>query len=169
VRVSTIQVGTAAPGLDAAFPDAEGVTHRIGDGLEGGPLLLAIYKSSCQASKVIFPMLERIATRYAGNGLSTFGVAQDSANITRSFARSHGITFPILIEGPGYPISNAFDVQATPTVVVIRGDGTVAYTTMGFLRDQINDIGATVAAELGLPPEQIVSEDEPDVPFFVPG
>ena len=167
--MAKIQVGDAAPGMDVTLPDAEGMYRRIGDGLEGGPLLLGIYKSSCQASKAMLPMLERIALRYGGEGLATLGVSQDSANITRSFARRYEITYPILIEGPEYPVSRAYDIQATPTVVLVGREGTVAYSTMGFLRDQVNDIAAAVAVELGLPPEPIVATDEPDVPLFVPG
>ena len=67
--------------------------------LAKGPVLIGIYKSSCQASKAMFPFLQRLADRYGDKGLSVFGIAQDSANITRSFARRLDLTFPILVEG----------------------------------------------------------------------
>lgn len=168
-KVSPIEAGQSAPGLDLPLPDAGGTIHSLSEALAAGPLLVGIYKSSCQASKTMFPMLERLHQRYGANGLAAFGVSQDSANVTRSFARRYGVSFPILIEGDGYPISRRFDIFATPTVYLIRPDGSVAFTAMGFLKDQINDLAAAVAAELGLPPEPITSDAETDVPFFVPG
>jgi hypothetical protein len=157
------------PPLNQPFPDADGTAHTIGNALTTGPVLLGIYKSSCAASKVMLPMLDRIQRAHAEDGLTSFGIAQDSPNITRSFARRYGIEMPILLEGQEYPLSVGFDIRATPTVFVLRRDGSIAYTTMGFLRDQIEDIEAAVANELGVAPKRIVDPAESEIPLFVPG
>ena len=112
----TIEQGQQAPLLEEQFADAEGTEHDLARLLEAGPLLLGMYKSSSASSKQMFPFLERLHERYAGDGLTVRGVAQDSANITRSFARRYGVTFPILLDGEDFPISRAFDIAATPTV-----------------------------------------------------
>ena len=52
---------------------------------------------------------------------------------------------------------------------LLRKDGSIAYTTMGFLRDQVEEIEAAVATELGVPPHRIVDPDESEIPLFVPG
>jgi thiol-disulfide isomerase/thioredoxin len=160
---------STSPPLDQSFPDANGREHSIKQALESGPVLLGIYKSSCAASKVMLPMLQRIQNAHATDGLTTFGVAQDSPNITRSFARRYGLDIPLLIEGPGFPLSAGFDIRATPTVFLLRRDGSIAYTTMGFLRDQVEDIEAAVAGELGVPSKRIVDPAESEIPLFVPG
>src|SRR5262245_45415157 len=103
-----------APPLAQSFPDAEGNQHSVQAALETGPVLLGIYKSSCAASKVMLPMLQRIQASHGADGLTTFGVAQDSPNITRSFARRFGLNIPLLIEGSAYPLSAGFDIRATP-------------------------------------------------------
>lgn len=168
--MGSLELGSKATVLDLVLPDAEGREHSIGKALETGPVLLGIYKSSCAASKVMLPMLQRIQERHAADGLTTFGVAQDSANITRSFARRYNLSIPLLVEGRDFPVSAGFDIRATPTVVLLRRDGTIAYTTMGFLRDQVEVIEAAVASELGVPPHRIVTPDiEADIPLFVPG
>ncbi|MGI8477119.1 MAG: peroxiredoxin family protein [Thermomicrobiales bacterium] len=167
--MAPIEVGSSAPDMTAPHPDSDGTPRSIAAALAGGPVLLGVYKSSCQASKTMFPMLERIMARRGSEGLSVIGVAQDSATVTKSFARRSGVTFPILIEGDGFPLTRAFDVQFTPTVFLIRPDGTVAFTAMGFLRDQVNELGDAVARELGKEPEPVIRADEEDVPFFVPG
>ena len=167
--MATIEVGQMAPVPQAPVEDADGTRRDLRAALAAGPVVLGIYKSSCQASKTIFPFLERLHRRYAGNGLSVFGVAQDSANITRSFARRLGLTFPILVEGDGYPVSRAFDIAATPTVYLIRPDGTVAFTTMGHFMPTVNELGEAVTGALGLPSEPLVTDADADVPVFVPG
>lgn len=167
--MATIGVGAAAPALEMTIEDADGGSHRIGAALERGPLLLGIYKSSCQASKTVFPFLQRLADRYRAAGLTVYGVAQDSANITRSFARRLDLTIPILIEGPDYPITLAYDVVATPTVFLIDRDGAVVWSTMGFMKPQINDLADAVAKQLGIAPEPLVTDADADVPMFVPG
>jgi peroxiredoxin len=167
--VATIGVGDRAPDLTEPFNDADDQTHVLADALNAGPVVLGLYKSSCQASKAMFPFLQRLADRYGDQGLSVFGVAQDSANVTRSFARRLNLSIPVLIEGPDYPISRAYDIFATPTVYLIGRDGNVAWSTMGFMKPQINELGDAVAAQFGLPPEPVVSDADADVPMFVPG
>src|SRR5262245_61696264 len=120
MNVAPIDTGNHAPALTDPIPDADGAPRSIAEALRGGPVLLGIYKSSCQASKTIFPILERLHQRDRDRGLTVFGISQDSPNVTRSFARRYGITFPLLIEGDDYPVSRAFDIFATPTVYLVR-------------------------------------------------
>lgn len=167
--MATIGVGEAAPALDLALTDANGGEHRLTYALARGPVLIGIYKSSCQASKTMFPFLQRLADLYGADGLSVFGVAQDSDNITRSFARRLDLTIPILVEGPDFPVTLAYDIAATPTVFLIRRDGTVAWTTMGFMKPQLADLGDAIAAELGVPPRVVISDADAAAPMFVPG
>jgi peroxiredoxin len=167
--MAPLDTGTKAPALDFTLQDTEGNEISIQQALETGPVLLGIYKSSCAASKVMLPMLQRIQAHHLNDGLTTYGVSQDSANITRSFARRYGLSIPLLLDGPEYPVSNAFDIRATPTVVLLSQRGTVVYSTMGFLRDQVEEIEAAVAAELGVDRAPIITPELAEIPFFVPG
>jgi thiol-disulfide isomerase/thioredoxin len=164
-----LEAGNAAPPLTTTYSDQEGTEHTLSEHLSEGPLVIGLYKASCVASKAMMPLLNRLQDRYAGDSLHVYGVAQDSANVTKSFVRRTGVNYPILIEGEEYPLSRAFDIFATPTVYVIDKDGEITYSTMGFLRDQVNDISAALAAALGREAETIVSDDEEEIPRFVPG
>jgi peroxiredoxin len=167
----SLQAGDPAPNLTTPFSDADGNEFVLSDALKSGPLLLGIYKSSCGASKAMMPLLNRFVDRYGIFGLQVFGVAQDSANVTRSFIRrSGGLDYPVLIEGDEYPLSIAFDIFATPSVYVIRQDGTIAYTTMGFLRVQMEEFSRAVADVLGVAYQPIIDEEvDEEIPLFVPG
>lgn len=165
----TTEQGQKAPFPDGEFNDAEGQAHELSRAAGGGALLLGIYKSSCASSKQMFPFLERLHQRHSGDGLTVLGISQDSANITRSFARRYGITFPLLLEGDDYPISRAFDIAATPSVFLIESDRNVAYATMGFMKPALDALGDAVANALGKPHQALVTSDDADVPMFVPG
>lgn len=165
----TTEQGQMAPFPEGEFSDAEGQAHGLKQALENGPVLLGIYKSSCASSKQMFPFLERLHERHAGDGLTVMGISQDSPNITRSFARRYGITFPIVVEGEDYPVSRAFDVMATPTVFLVGPDGVVAYTTMGFMKPALDTLGDAVADAVGAAHEPLVTSADGDVPMFVPG
>lgn len=167
----SLQIGEAAPHLSTPFVDADGGEHVLAEKLKNGPVLLALYKSSCGASKAMMPVLNRFVDRYGEHGLQVVGVAQDSPNVTRSFVRrSGGLDYPILIEGDDFPLSEAFDIFATPTIYVIRQDGSVAYTTMGFLRVQMEEISRAVATVLDTEYQPIIQEEiDEEIPLFVPG
>jgi peroxiredoxin len=167
----SLQAGDRAPNLDRWFPDADGNEHNLAHALQAGPLLIAIYKSSCGASKAMMPILNRFVDRYGIFGLQVFGVAQDSPNVTRSFIRrSGGLDYPVLIEGEDFPLSIEFDIFATPTVYVVRQDGTIAYTTMGFLRVQLEEFSQAVSEVLGVTYQPIIDEEvDEEIPLFVPG
>jgi cytochrome c biogenesis protein CcmG, thiol:disulfide interchange protein DsbE len=165
----TIEQGQQAPLPNAEFTDAEGQARDLKSIVADGPMLLGIYKSSCASSKEMFPFLERLHERHRADGLTVLGISQDSANITRSFARRYGITFPLLLEGDDYPVSRAFDIMATPTVFLIEPSGNVAYATMGFMKPALDGLGDAVADALGKPHQALVTSDDSDVPMFVPG
>jgi peroxiredoxin len=165
----TIEQGQKAPFPDGELNDAEGQPHELSRVAADGPILLGIYKSSCASSKQMFPFLERLHERHAAEGLRVLGISQDSANITRSFARRYGITFPLLLEGDDYPVSRAFDIMATPTVFLIEPDGTVAYATMGFMKPALDALGDAATDAVGKAHQALVTSDDADVPMFVPG
>lgn len=167
----SLQPGDLAPELNRSFLDSEGRVYTLADRLSAGPLVLAIYKSSCPACKAMMPLLNRLVDRYGADGLQIVGVAQDSANVTRSFIRrSGGLAYPVLIEGDEYPLSRAFGISATPALVLIRQDGTIAFASMGFDRDYVDDLARASAAELGTSYQPVIdAQTDEAIPLTIPG
>ncbi len=163
----TVAIGDAAPTI--TLPDAaEGSEHDLADALKSGPALIGIYKSSCEASKTMFRMLEQIRQAYAEKGLTVWGVAQDSPNVTRSFIRRLELNFPILVEGDEYPVSREYAIDATPTVFLIDQSGNVAWQGMGFQKAAVEELSGKIAELLGTG-EVDVFEGVEDIPGWVPG
>ena len=167
--MADVEIGSRVPAVPTGLVDATGEPHDLAAALARGPVVLGIYKSSCQASKTMFPFLERLHQRHAGHGLAVYGVSQDSPTITASFARRLGIKFAILIEPAGYPVTLAFGVTFTPTVYLLLPDGAVGATTMGFFKDPVNEFGDAVATAVGQPAAELFTAADTDVPIFVPG
>jgi peroxiredoxin len=162
-----VENGETAPAF--SLSDAQsGEQRSLADALKRGPVVLGIYKSSCQASKTAFPFLEKIAHGYPADRLTVWGIAQDSANVTRSFARRTGVSFPILIDEDDYAVSRAYDILATPTIYLIDSAGTILWQGMGYQKPAIEELNAAVADLLG-EPEVDITEGTDGVPPWVPG
>lgn len=162
-----VETGARAPEFTLSDA-AEGQSVRLSDALARGPVLLGIYKSSCQASKTAFPFLERIFQGYPSDRLTVWGISQDSPNVTRSFARRYGITFPLLVDEDNYATSRAYDIIATPTVYLIDQSGEILWQATGFQKPGIEELNTKLAALLGVDPIDITAGTD-DVPPWVPG
>ena len=162
-----IEIGAVAP--DFSLPDVQDdQPHSLAEALGRGPVLLGIYKASCQASKTAFPFLERLREVYSGEEFTVWGISQDSANVTRSFARRYGITFPILYDQNDYEVSRAYDIAATPTIFLLNRDGQVEAQAVGFQKPMMNDLSGAIAQLLEREAVD-VTEGTDDVPGWVPG
>jgi len=115
--------------------------------LAGGPALLAFFKVSCPVCQFTFPFLERIAK---SGSMRVFGVSQDDAKATRHFAKEFGVTFRMLLdeEQAGYRTSNAFGVSTVPTVFLVDAGGVVAYTSEGFVKRDLAELGRRAGVEV---------------------
>jgi peroxiredoxin len=162
-----VDVGATAPTftLSDAAEDLQHA-HSLSEALERGPLLIGIYKSSCEASKTTFPFMEKLHQAYPA--LTIWGIAQDSPNVTRSFARRTGVSFPMLIDDNDYTVSRAYNIVATPTLFLIDRSGVVVWQRMGFQKASMHELSNVVADLLGVPRVDILTGNEA-MPAWVPG
>ena len=58
-------------------------------------------------------------------GWTLWSVSQHPTRAAKWFAGNTGVTFPLLIDGDGFPVSRAYDPEATPTIFLVDRDGTV--------------------------------------------
>src|SRR5258708_10238307 len=98
--MSKIVPGSVAPGF--SLKSIDGKEFALASALQRGPVVLAFFKVSCPVCKFTFPFLERVSKRHGGD-VSFVAVSQDNVSASRDFAREFAVTFPILIDEPGYP------------------------------------------------------------------
>jgi peroxiredoxin len=164
--LTNIAAGQAAPGFSLKALD--GKEYALEKLLERGPVVAAFFKVSCPVCQFTFPFLQRLHERYAGEAATVIGVSQDDAKSTKEFNREYGVTFPTLVDGAGYPASNAYGLTNVPTVFLIAPDGKVQVSSVGFSKSDLEKIAVELAARRKLRAAPLFLPEEV-VPAYKPG
>src|SRR6202011_3183027 len=87
---------------------------------------------------------------YGNQGVTLAGVSQNPKKETEAFAKSFGVTFPILLDDTNaYPVSNAYGLTNVPTVFWIGQDGEIEISSVGWDRKEIEQINRKAAEVSG--------------------
>jgi len=142
-----LQAGQRAPDFQLAF---ESGTRTLRELLANGPVLLVFFKSTCPVCQMTLPYLDRIQRGRTPESFSIYGVSQDDAETTQEFVAEFGISFPMLRDTgeSGYPASNAYGISHVPSLFLVAGDGTIAWSMEGFNKRELE----TIAAQAGVQP-----------------
>jgi peroxiredoxin len=157
--------GKTAPAFSLKSLDGE--EFSLKSALQRGPVVLSFFKVSCPVCKFTFPFLERVFKSY-GDSARFVGISQDNVKASRDFAREFGVTFPVLIDGPGYPVSNAYGLTTVPTYFLIDQDNTVQVASIGFGKPEIEAIANALADRKNIAHAPVFRSDEA-IPVHKPG
>ena len=102
--------------------------------LRGQPVLVSFWSTSCGTCLTEMPALVALHQRYAPLGLRTFAVAMshDRPETVRSFARTRGLPFEVVLDESGAVARGFNDTQVTPTKFLIDGSGSIVRVYAGF-------------------------------------
>ena len=135
---------TVAP--DFSLPLLQGGSFSLQNALKRGPVLLVFFKISCPVCQFAFPYIERLFQAYGKQNVSVIGVSQDDASATKSFAKEYGLTLPVALDDPKrYAVSNAYGLTNVPTLFLIRTSGEIQISSVGWSREEIEQIGRELA------------------------
>lgn len=161
-----LAVGTRAPAF--TLPDQTGTPYHLTAALAAGPVVLAFLKADCRTCLLTFPYLERLRQSYRTTNWHIWGISQHPARAAAWFAKNTGVTFPVLIDGEGLPVSHAYDPAATPTIVLLDRTGTLLASHHGLSKRDLNGLASQLAAALGEDAVMIAPPDDGQ-PDFRPG
>ena len=147
---------------------ADGQRYDLAEALGQGPVLIVFVKTTCGTCDLLFPYLNHLVDGYGGEGWHLWAVSQDGPAPSRDYAQRQEARFPVLVDGPGWPVSSAYDPPATPTLFLIAPDGRVEETSAGFSKDDLNDLSRRLAGYLGRRPLTVAKDDD-GRPSFRPG
>jgi cytochrome c biogenesis protein CcmG/thiol:disulfide interchange protein DsbE len=164
--LTTIADGHVAPAF--TLKSLDGKEYALAKLLEKGPVVVAFFKISCPVCQFTFPYLQRLAERYAGNSATVIAVSQDDVRGTKEFTREYGVTFPVLLDEPGYPVSNAYGLSTVPTIFLIEPDGKVKISCMGFDKSDLEKIAAELSQRRKISAAPLFRPDEV-IPAQKPG
>ena len=127
-----------APKFDLA--KLGGGRKSLDEFLAKGAVLLAFFKISCPVCQLTLPYLNRMK----GGKLQVVAISQDDAESTAEFHDEFRISMETLLDSDddGYPVSNAYGITHVPTMFVIERDGTIGEVIHGFVKRQMEALGA---------------------------
>jgi peroxiredoxin len=164
--LTNIETGNSAPRF--SLPTLDGEEYSLGSLLERGPVVLAFFKVSCPVCQFTFPFVQRIYERFGGGSASILGVSQDDGRSTKEFNQEYGVRFPVLLDGAGYPVSNAYGLTNVPTIFLIEPNGIVKVSCMGFDKAALETIANELAQNQKIAAMPLFRPDE-IIPAFKPG
>lgn len=164
--MTNIVPGSVAPGF--TLKSLDGTEFSLAGALRRGPVVLAFFKVSCPVCKFTFPFLERLFKTYGGDDVAFLAVSQDNAAASRDFAREFGVTFPVLLDDAGYPVSNAYGLHTVPTYFLLHPDGTAHVASVGFGKAEIEAIADALADRRNITRAPVFRSDE-SIPDHKPG
>jgi peroxiredoxin len=160
------KAGQAAPTFQ--LTTSRGETFSFEGALGKGPLLLGFFKVSCPTCQYTFPFLERLHQQLNGRDAQIWGIAQDNAQHAAQFARSFGLTFPMLIDDSPYKTSRAYGLEHVPSLFLIAPDGRIELTSEGFCKSELTAMQRSLAQSLSIVPVALFRSTE-RVPEYKPG
>jgi peroxiredoxin len=121
-------------GPDFALRDLDGRMVRLSDH-RGSVVLVNFWATWCVPCAAELPHLERLYQEYRDQGLVVLAVSMDgpeSAANVPSFARRHGLTFPVLVDEETRVVGRYNPKRTAPFTMIVGRDGLVAKRREGY-------------------------------------
>lgn len=136
----SLPLGTPGPSAELQTLDGEPVS--LLDYVEAGkPALIEFWATWCEQCEAIQPQLDEVHARY-GDQLSIVAVAVGVSQSPRRIRRhleDHDPGYPYLYDARGSAV-RAYHASTTSIIVMLDGDGKVAYTGVGTEQDLLGAV-----------------------------
>jgi len=165
--MTALAAGTQAP--DFNLTSIDGKSFSLREALAQGPVVAAFFKVSCPVCQYAFPFLDRICKNYGGQKVTFVGISQNDKKDTANFMKQFGVSFPVLLDNTKtFPVSNAYGLTNVPTIFWIAPDGEIQVSSVGWSRQDIEEI-ARKAAETNTANVMPLFRSEEQIAEFRPG
>lgn len=141
----SLALGTVGPG--AAVEDLDGNAVDLADYIRGKPTVIEFWATWCELCEVLQPQLDRIQAEH-GAQVNVVAVAVGVAQTVRRVRRhleDHDPGYPYLWDARGAAV-RAYNATTTSIVVMLDGEGRVAYTGVGGQQDLVGAVQRLLAS-----------------------
>ena len=157
--MAALTAATKAP--DFSLTGINGKKFNLQDALQQGLVVAAFFKVSCPVCQYAFPFLERVHKAHGNQKVTIVGISQDDKRNTEAFLKEYGVTFPTLLDDPnGYAVSNAYGLTNVPTWFLIGQDGEIKISSVGWVKEDIEDLNRKLSEAQKTPPPQLFTPGE---------
>ena len=157
--MAALEAGKQAPEFE--LPAMDGSKFSLRDALIRGPVVAIFFKISCPTCQYALPYFERLYKTYGKEKLSIVGISQNDKKDTTEFMKRYGLTFPMLLDDTRtFPASNAYQLTNVPTVFWISQDGDIETSSVGWLRQEFEEIATKAASANGEPSKPVFQPTE---------
>ena len=143
--------GSVKPILETLkLEDLEGEPHALSEYLGKGPLLLDFWATWCKPCLMAMPELEELYGDLHERGLQLVGINEDgprNASKVKPFVRSHGYSFPILLD-LNRRAQTRLNAVTLPTTLLLDSEGTVVHVSFGYRKGEIAKLREQIEAML---------------------
>jgi peroxiredoxin len=146
-----VKVGDVAPELELpSLGGAEGVRSRL-TGYRGGPVLVAMFLSTCPVCEADIPEIERLHREFVQKGLRVVGISVDADGAAlQRFVDKHRLTFHILMDANGAAVRAAWGSWKFPEVYLLDPSGRVQHIWLGSTAWRSAEARAPILRALGM-------------------
>lgn len=157
--MAALEVGGRAPQFELRAMD--GSNFSLQDALTRGPVLAVFFKISCPTCQYALPFFERIYKTHATGKLSIVAISQNEKKDTADFIKKYGVTFQVLLDDTKtFPVSNAYGLTNVPTVFWISEEGEIKISSVGWSRQDFEEIVRKAASANGQTPKPVFQPSE---------
>jgi peroxiredoxin len=157
-QMAALQAGAPAPEIEAKT--VTGGDFKLSAARETAPVVAAFFKVGCPTCQYAFPFIERLHKAY-GDKVKVVGISQDEASATAAFAKQYGATMPMALDDTKrYPASNAYGLTNVPSIFLIASDGKVQHSSVGWVKQEFEQLNAALAKAAGVTPAAIFKPGE---------
>ena len=157
--MAALTAGTQAPQFE--LPTMDGSRFSLQDALSRGPVLAVFFKISCPVCQYALPFFQRIYKTYGQTQVSVIGISQNEKRDTAEFMKRYGITFPALLDDTKtFSVSNAYGLTNVPTAFWITEDGIIEISSVGWARQEFEEMVGKAASATGNAPKPVFQPTE---------
>ena len=157
--MTTLATGKKAPAF--TLPAMDGSEFSLREALASGPVVVAFFKISCPVCQYALPFIERIYKAHGKKNVTFVAVSQNDKKDTAAFVKHYGVTFPVLLDDTEtFPVSNAYGLTNVPTIFWIAQDGKIEISSVGWARQEVEEINHKAAESTGTPAGILFQPDE---------
>jgi peroxiredoxin len=141
---------------DFTLPDIEGRNYALAKNLGRGPVYISFWATWCRPCVEELKIIQKLYEKYEEDGFQVVAIniegPKASAKV-KSFVKSYGLTFTILLDNDGEVFRRKFKGAAMPFTLLTDSEGTVVFSAVGFKPGDEAEIEKKIIENLIVPPD----------------